>query len=317
VRHVRILALCLTAMFALSATTLVVASPAFANKETKEQEKREKKEKEKDETAFAAVKHCPYQNLQVEFCFAGITTGGQQGGFYQIGKVKVPLSKPVELQGGLYEKEGAYFIVPAANGGETLESPALPVPGGLKLISPEEIGYWPAEVKQAYKEALKNKESALFAKIEVGGGNLLYEIPNALDTNNLVFEHGAAFTLPLKVKITGPWLEKLGGGPCTVGNETTPVMQYLTTEPSSDGTSGKGEFFDEGNIVTLKGSRLGDFGWNVSEGALAKGCGGPYESYIDEGLNATLGIPADHGVTILQGNLWEAFATTTRAYFEG
>jgi hypothetical protein len=312
VRHVRILALCLTAMFALSATTLVVASPAFA-KETK----KEKQAKKKNEEAFNEVKHCPYQNPQVEFCFAGITSGGPEGGFFQIGNAKVALSKPVELQGGLYEKEGAQFIVPAGNGGETLESSALKVGGGLRLITPQTVGYWPAEVKQAYAEALKNHETALYAKIEVGGGNLLYETPNALDVTNLIFEEGVGFTLPLKVKITGPWLEKLGGGPCTVGNETTPVMQYLTTETSSDGTSGKGEFFDEGNIVELHHSRLGDFGWSVPEGALASGCGGPYESYIDEALDSVLDIPADHGVTLLQGNLFEAFSKSVSEFYEG
>ena len=193
---------------------------------------------------------------------------------------------------------------------------------GLKLITPAMQHGWPPALVAALKEAEKNKEGNLYAKIEVGGGTQLYENPDALNTTNLVFEEGPAFTLPLKVTLSGPFLEKLGGGPCTIGNETTPVMQDLTTETSSDGSSGQGEFLDEGNIVILRGSRLGDFGWTVPEGAFPTGCGGAYESYIDDALDATLGLTgfggsADHGVTILQGTLYVAFRPAVQAHYEG
>ena len=83
---------------------------------------------------------------------------------------------------GRPEKEDEY-IVPATNGGETLESPELKVTGGLGLITPkiQEYRKWPEELIDALKEAKKNKETSRAVKIEVAGGNLLYEIPNALN----------------------------------------------------------------------------------------------------------------------------------------
>ena len=220
-RHVRMLGLCLAAVFALCA---MAAVPALA-KESKQQKEEQK--------IWPAFKYCPYQdsNSEAELCFAGVTSGGPGGGFFALGGVKVPLSKPITLQGGLKENEstGELYIRPAANGGETLESPELKVPGGLNLLTKEiqEDARWPASLKEAFKEAKKNKETGLSVKIELAGGNALYELEGALNTTNLIFEEGPAFKLPLKVRMISPWLEKLGGGPCEIGNEGTPVWQYL------------------------------------------------------------------------------------------
>ncbi len=70
-------------------------------------------------------------------------------------------------------------LIAPTDGAKTLESPPEPVTGGIKLITPEiqESSEWPEALKQAYKEAVKNHESKLDAKIEVGGGNVLYETP--------------------------------------------------------------------------------------------------------------------------------------------
>ncbi len=312
-RHVRMLMLCLVAVFAAGAMTAV---PALA-KETK-QEKRERFIVEK-------FKNCPYNEAQTELCFAGITSGGKKGGFFSLGNVTVPLNKPITLQGGERESsEGDIYLIPAANGAETLESPELKVPGGINVISPryQERAKWPAELTELFKEAKKNKETAMYVKIEVAGGNKLFEIPNALDATNLIFEEGPAFTLPLKVKMSGQFLEKLGGGPCTIGNDTTPIYQYLTTERTSNGSAGELEIVSEGDQIALDKSRLGDLGWEVPSGAQASGCGGAYESYVDAALNEVLGIgssnPAynSHGLTLLQGSLYEAVATYAKEKLE-
>ncbi len=312
-RHIRMLGLCLVAAFAVTA---MAAVPALA-KETK-QEKVEKK-------AWATFKHCPLSNPQTQLCFAGITSGGKKGGFFSLGGITVPLSKPITLQGGVHEVEEpeSYYIIPA-EGGETLESPELKVPGGLGVITPtiQEQAKWPAELKEAFKEAKKNKETALNVKIELAGGNTLFEIPDALDVINLVFESGPAFTLPLKVKMTSPFLAKLGGGPCEVGNEEHPVYQYLTTERSSNGAAGELQIDHEGNLVILKNSRLGDLGWPVPEGGQASGCGGAYESYVNEAINIVLGLNYSssnewsHGLTLLAGTLYESVAETYKEVLE-
>jgi len=306
-RHARLLTLLLLAVSAVVGT---VAGPALA-KETGD----EKKQRKTVEQASAATKHCRLHvtNSEESICFAGITSGGPQGGFFQLGEVKVPLSKPITLQGGTREfpeNSNIEYIVPPETG-ETLESPELKVPKGLNLITPaiEEYSHWPSALKAAFKEAKNNKETGMKVKIEVAGTQL-YEIENALNVTNLVFEQGPAFTLPLKVRIISPWLEKLGGGPCEIGNDAHPVFQHLTTERQDDGSAGVLDIADQGNVVVLTESRLGDFGWPVEPESFATGCGGPDESYVDQAINWTLGLanagssPA-HGVTLLAGNLYE------------
>lgn len=303
------LGLCLVALFAVSA---MIAVPAMAKQTPEEKE---------ENKIWPTFKHCPYNEPGVELCFAGITSGGKGGGFFSLGGVTVPLSKPITLQGGLSENsEGELIIHPATT--ETLESPELKVPGGIKLITPEfqEQAKWPAELTALWKEAIKNKESSMYVKIEVAGTKL-YETPNSLNTTNLIFEEGTAFTLPLKVKMSGAFLTKLGGGTCDVGNEEHPVYQYLTTEPQSNGSAGRLHIYHEGDMISLTRNRLGDLGWEIPVGAEASGCGGSYESYVDSALNQLLGLnytgsSRSHGLTLLVGNLYESLATTTKEILE-
>jgi hypothetical protein len=318
VRHVRMLGFCLVALVAFNAMT---AGSAMA-----------KKSQYSSET-WEQYKNCPYTDTQVQDCFAGITSGGKNGGYFQIGNARVALNKPVTLQGGFYTCENAPVVVPECeelgytglyvvaptNGAETLESPELKLAGGLKLITSgiQERAEWPQALKESFKEAKKNKETGVYVKIEVAG-NQLYENPAALSTENLLFEEGPAFELPLKVKVTNSWLEKLGGGPCTLGNEEHPIMQYLTTEnPGRALEEGGFHFGDEFTNIALEGSRLQDFNWPVEEGAGATGCGGAYESYVDAALNdVTETSSGRHGVTFLQGNLYTGLRRAARAQFE-
>jgi len=77
-------------------------------------------------------------NTEIEYCYAGVTSGGSGGGFFQLGGVTVKLSKPIILQGGFNGKwRGKWKIFPAANGYQTLESPELAVEKGLGVITPQ------------------------------------------------------------------------------------------------------------------------------------------------------------------------------------
>jgi hypothetical protein len=298
VRHVRMLGLCLVAAFAMSA---VAAMPALA------------KEKYSANT-WAQFKYCPYNDTEVQACTVGLTSGGAHGGFFQLGRVEVPLRKPVALQGGLIEDEGAPGaeagsdrFVAAANGGETLESPELAVKGGLKLITKkvqEEVG-WPQALKESFKEAIKNKETALDVKIETAG-NSLYENPNALNVSHLLDAEGNTFELPLKTTMSNSWLAKLGGGPCTVGNEAHPILQDLTS--AGAGNLGTLTFNEEFTVVEIENNRLVDFNWPVEEEALASGCGGSYESYVDRAIDVVTesAYGTHYGFTVLSGNLYTA-----------
>jgi hypothetical protein len=315
VRHVRMLGLCLVAAFAVSA---MAAVPALAHKESFEQYLN-------TNSSYEVYKYCPYANAETENCYFAQTSGGKNGGFFELGGVRVPLSKPITLQGGFYGVGAGIKLLPATNGGETLESPELKVPGGLGLITPriEEQAEWPASLMQAAKEAKRNKEAGLDVKIELAGGNRLYELTGALDSENLLEEEGPAYQLPLKVKITGPFLASLGGGPCEIGNEEHPIMQDLTSEGSgAAGSFAEGfEFFQVG----LNESRLVALNWPVEIEAAAKGCGGAYESYVDHALNILLEV-ASHpegatyygrtGLTVLQGHLMVANTEGVKAQFE-
>ena len=299
-RHVRVLGVCLVAAFLASA---VAAMPAVA-----------KKVKYTDET-WEQYKYCPLENPKVQECIVGVTAGGKSGGFFQLGKVEVPLTKPIVLQGGILEENGEPGIgfVGAANGGETVESPELPVRKGLKLITKElqEESKWPQALQESFNEAVKNKETALAVKIEVAGHSIS-ENRYTLSVENLIEEEGAAFILPLKVKIIGPWLAKLGGGPCTVGNEEHPIIQELTS--ANGGTAGHVKFNSAFTAVEVDGSRLVDFGWPVEAGADATGCGGEYEEYVDQAIDAvSIHNAAEHkGFTVLQGTLFNGVAEAVR-----
>ena len=297
-RHVRMLGLSLVAMFAMSAMATV---PALAKKYSVK--------------TFEQYKGCPLTNTEIEWCYAGITSGGSAGGYFQLGNVTVKLNKPITLQGGFNGEGEAVKIFPAANGYQTLESPELKVEKGLGVITPQiqtEAG-WPEALKQSFKEAEKNKEGGLNVKIEVAGGNLIYEKLGTLSTENLLVEHGPAFTLPLKVRMINPWLARLGGGPCEIGSETSPVWQYLTSE--SPGRPGKFEQAYSFGTLELKESRLIDVGWNVEEAAEANGCGsGEDEALVDAAINRALEVPFRHGITVLQGNLYTGNAITVREH---
>ncbi len=289
-RHVRILGLCLVAVFAVSA---VAAMPALANKNGYTVK------------TLTQYKGCPYNNPEVENCYAGITAGGSKGGFFQLGRAIVKLNKPIVLQGGTHGSDEEISAFAATNGYQTLEAPELKVQGGLNLITPrvEEEAGWPASLTQAFKEAKENKETGLNVKIELAGGNLLYETLGALSPQNILEASGPGFQLPLKVRMINPLLERLGGGPCEIGSDAHPIWQYLTSE--HPGAVGKFQEAYEFNAVELQESRLIDLGWPVEEGA--NGCGGGEdEAYVDDALNRVLELPGQVGITELQGNLYIA-----------
>ena len=302
-RHVRIMGLCLVAVFALSAAA---AAPALAKKE------------KYSVTTWTQFKDCPYTDEGLDLCIHDETTSG----FFTIGDVKVPLTKPVILQGGAKDceaigisypcaeghEEGGLLMVPATNGGETLESPELKVEKGLKLITKQDQkeARWPQALVESFNEAKKNKEAGLNVKIEMAG-NSLFENENGLNNQHVIEQYRAGFELPLKTRLISPWLNKLGGGPCTVGNNEHPIMQDLTSE--APGTPGELEFDHEAgkefSKVELKGNSLVALNWPVEAASGATGCGGAYESYVDAAINETLGLQYHElGTTALTGNVF-------------
>jgi hypothetical protein len=264
---------------------------------------------------WAQYKNCPYENEEVEFCVYGRTTGGKEGGEFQYGTVRVLLKHPVVIQLGFKGAGENTTSFPASNG-ETLEDPEPePIVKGLKVLTSQiqEEAEWPEALKQSFTEAKKNKETKAFAKIEFAG-NECFEIQGCINVNNLLFEEGPAFQLALKVTVTSPWLEKLGGGPCIIGSDEHPIHQNLTDE--GVGHFGSLEFNEAFTQLEVKNSELVDIYWEIEEEAGPKGCGGPeYESYVDNAIRYALELGYEHqGLTWLMGDLHEG---ATRAISEG
>ena len=257
---------------------------------------------------WGQYKYCDYETELPgegnEFCFAGITNGGSKGGFFEFGKVKVKLNKPITLQGSFTGPASALEVYPAGNGGTSLEAPPLKVIGGIGLFTKaiQEDNEWPAALRESYREAKKNKETAVYAKIEMAGTEC-FTVPGCLNTTNILFEEGTAFRLPLKVTVTSPWLEKLGGGPCQIGNDENPIHINLTTADS--GAAGELKQNAEFKQIVLANSRLVDVGWHIEEGSYPKGCGGAYESTVDHSLNEVLEVAEwKTGIVVLTGSLF-------------
>ena len=89
-RHLRMVGVCLMAVFAVGA---IAAGPAFA---TKDPWKVTGTEDLGPVQILPATKTRRYSNG----CYAGITDGGSNGGYFEYGKVKVNLNKPITMQGG-------------------------------------------------------------------------------------------------------------------------------------------------------------------------------------------------------------------------
>ena len=83
---------------------------------------------------FTEFAQCPYKNLEVKKCIYSTTESGE----VVLGNKKVPIEKPVILQGGYAETGGRGFAkFFAATNGITLSKAPQNVPGGLLGIVPE------------------------------------------------------------------------------------------------------------------------------------------------------------------------------------
>jgi hypothetical protein len=88
---------------------------------------------------FAKYSDCPTNVPGDAICTYGVTTSGE----FAIGSTKVPINKPITLQGGGIHTGGSnfneYYLLPAKDG-NSLSKTELNVPGGLlDLVNCEEI----------------------------------------------------------------------------------------------------------------------------------------------------------------------------------
>jgi hypothetical protein len=185
----------------------------------------------------------------------------------------------------------------------------LSVPGGLAgVLAPV---YLPAPLRERFDEAVEGGVTGVAMTPE------LARPASAIKLNafNLGAEEGVAVQLPLKLKLSSPFL----GGDCYIGSSTDPIVLNLTsgaTNPPApnkpiQGASGTAEFLDSSAVVFIYGDSLVD---NAFAMPGATGCGGSFSAVVDPAVDAELGLPSPAGrnTAILDGTLGQTHATAVR-----
>jgi hypothetical protein len=261
-----------------------------------------------DYATFAA---CPLRDPQTDLCLFTRTTGGE----FVAGDRTVPLSRSITLQGGVHVVKNAEeevlkdeFI--AAAGGETLSRTPQPVPGGLRaIVDPSLLA--PAS-RKAFEGLLARGLAQVTATIELATPASSIGI----DVQNLIEAQGTALVLPVKIKLSNPFL----GERCYIGSSDHPMSLALTTgktdppKPNNSikGKVGKAKFKDDYNLIVINGSSLVN---STFVALAARGCGGTRSSAVDGAVDAELGLPATAGrnTAILDGTLRDANAPAVKA----
>jgi hypothetical protein len=282
----------LSIVAALAAVMLVPASQALASSHHPTGE-------------WAKFAECPLNNPAVSSCLYSESNGG----FFQIGKKTVPLKNPVILQGGFVGTgEEAVFV--GAENGETLSKTPQTVPGGL--LGVEAPLWWPKFLRDLFNETINKGFTGVTATVELAAPASSVKISPL----NLILESGDALVLPVKIKLSNPFL----GSNCYIGSNSKPVTINFTTGETSPpapnkpihGSAGTLEFNEDGSIITLTGGSLVN---NSFAAPKASGCGGLFSFLIDPFVDSLVGLPSPAGTNtaILEGVLQVAEASSVKA----
>lgn len=269
------------ALFATALTTLGLAGTASA-KLTGE---------------FTKFQQCPWTNSEVKRCIYSLTTGGE----VVLGNKKVPIEKPVLLQGGYGVAVSQFSKFYAATNGITLSKAAQTLPGGL-------LGIVPPEKSSALVKAL----SKFFFENALTGVNSTLELAKPaseikISEIHLAEEEGVALKMPVMVHLENPFL----GKSCFIGSSSSPIIWELRIDATSPplpnksitGSGGKTKFLEEGQILSLTGTELVDNAWSAPT---ASGCGGILSFLVNPIINSQLGTTtAGHNTAILKNDISE------------
>jgi hypothetical protein len=260
---------------------------------------------------YAPFADCPLSDLALSSCIVGEVRSGE----LVVGRRTVPIDNPFMLQGGLFPSssgsEESAFV--GAQDGDTLSRTKLSLPGGLAgILAPS---YLPASLLRQFDGLIAGGATGVTMTPELAGPASAIE----LSEYNLIVEEGVAVRLPLKIKLSNPFL----GGDCYIGSATYPIVMNLTTgatDPPAPnrpihGTSGGLEGLEEDRVIVLRGTSLVDNAFAVPK---ATGCGGDYSAVVDPAIDAQVGLPSPpgHSTAIFDGNLEEGSAIAVRKKLE-
>jgi hypothetical protein len=254
---------------------------------------------------YAAFAGCPVSNRATDVCIFAQTKSGE----LKLGRRRIPITRTITLQGGIHEDEATgrqQFIAAAA--GKTLSVAPQAIPGGLsEIVAPAVL---PATLRERLDRLIARGEAAVTATPELVAGAAL-----GVNTQNLIEAKGIGLALPVKVKLSSPFL----GASCYIGSNAHPIVISLTTGTTRRssahgpvaGKPGHAKFKDDYNLVTLSANTL------VSDSFPAPrvmGCGGTVSAILDPALDAELGLPvaAGHSEAIMNGTIKTANAQAVR-----
>ena len=258
---------------------------------------------------YAKFAQCPTEIPNLELCTFNETTSGEVA----IGSTKVPINKPIILQGGAIFSgvQNVFFLLPAKNG-ESMSKTALNVPGGLTdLINCEEIkgnGLWEIIERGSCKAFFENSVTGVTATTELVANE---HNPAILNLGNIFAEKETAVTLPVRVHLKNPLL----GESCYIGSEASPIELQLTDGttspplPNKPITGKAGTVTSEEEILVFNNNTLVDNSFSVP---VAEGCGGFFSFLIDPIVDLKLGLPSASGknTAVLTGSLRAVSAQT-------
>jgi hypothetical protein len=257
---------------------------------------------------FAVFAQCPTGIPGVALCQYVEASSGE----VFVGGLRVPIDRPIVLQGGAFPTGGPnfneYFVLPAANG-ESVSQTELEVPGGLSSV----IGC-PSfrDGRSDFRGWRRHDPCSRFwgwaggrvsATVESVAG---LSNPAILNFAALAEENGTALTFPARIHLKNALL----GEGCYLGSESSPIELHLTDgttspPPPNQPITGKAGTpatqVEEGyEATTISQSTLVDNSFSVPP---AEGCGGELSSTIDPMVDRTLGLesPAGHNTVILSG----------------
>jgi hypothetical protein len=250
---------------------------------------------------YANFGECPLNNPNTYNCLYSETTSG----YIKMGAKTVPIKNRVILQGGLENPEpGVSRFIPA-EGGNTLTKAAQPVPGGLTgIVAPS---WWPSILRDLFNETINNGFTGVTATMELAGSP-------QVDASALIAGTGTAVALPVKVKLSNPFL----GSNCYIGSSSNPIRLNLTVgttsppPPNTPITGFVGNPTASETLLTLSGQRLVD---NAFAAPGANGCGGLFSFLVDPFVNSIVGVPSPAGTNtaVLEGKLQLALPEAVRA----
>lgn len=258
---------------------------------------------------FTKFQFCPYTKAEVRRCIYSPTFGGE----VKLGKKSVPIEKEVILQGGYGEEaetgpEAGFAKFYEATNGVTLSKAAQNVPGGLAGIVPEASS--PPLVKALIKFFFENSLTGLTSTLELAKPASEIRVSEI----HLAEEIGVALKMPVKVHLENPFL----GKSCYVGSSSSPINWNLTVGTTSPpkpnepikGTGGVTEFFEEGQILKLKGAELVDNAWSAPA---PTGCGGIIAFLVNPIISSQLGTTtAGNNTARLKNDIWESPALAVK-----